>query len=725
MLKKVPLTVILPVYRDVAMTKACIDAALWGIRKAKAHLHIVNDASPDKDMRAMLEAACDQHKDWISLHHNEKNLKFVTTVNEAIKRCNPQHDIMLLNSDVIVPQTDWLHLLQKEAYSKPRVATVTPLSDSTTISSFPLFCQPNKAPFGLSVDEINHAWKKTSVPSAEGPSGIGFCFYMRRDALDDVGLFDQKTFCDGYGEENDYCQRAIKKGWCNLITPNLYVYHRENVSFGDKHEALKKKAMRHVLAKHPNYMEQVTDFCQKDPLKQARQFRWLQLFAQQKKTKILHINHHLGGGVAHYVKGLQKVFDTKMAKIILTPTTPARKEVGTVVLDFGTPHTKMQFDLPKDYGALCQTLKSLSLNGIHYQHMLHVPSILLNLAKDLAMPHVVTVHDYWWLNGNTKLIDKKEFFCETYRANLSLTQDTSGHTLTAFQKLYKPLFKRAETVIFPSHDVYKRFGNDVYAIPNPVIAYQPDFKHVEKIPVKPFTKKAIYTVGLLGTLTPSKGVNFAIRAAKEASKQGLPLRFKLIGDAFLPLSPIKTIGPYENDAVLAMIHEQRIDVLLFPAQWPETYSQTLSYALLSGLPIAASHLGTFIQRLAGRKHTLMFDHSMDPQDFPDLLMQFLHSLEKGKAHPAPLLPFKPNVDETFYVQRYEKLFTQKKKRSYESLQFKNVQQYLATPAACAHKTWKAHLLYIGAHIYRNPILGFPIRLLPYHFLKKLRSALNA
>jgi GT2 family glycosyltransferase len=47
-----------------------------------------------------------------------------------------------------------------------------------------------------------------------------------------IGYFDEDRFGRGYGEENEFCQRAIKKGWCNLVTPNLYVYHKGGASSG-------------------------------------------------------------------------------------------------------------------------------------------------------------------------------------------------------------------------------------------------------------------------------------------------------------------------------------------------------------------------------------------------------------------------------------------------------------------------------------------------------------
>ena len=36
----------------------------------------------------------------------------------------------------------------------------------------------------------------------------------------------------------------------------------------------------------------------------------------------------------------------------------------------------------------------------------------------------------------------------------------------------------------------------------------------------------------------------------------------------------------------------------FPAQWPETYSYTLTAAINAGLPIVATRIGAFTERLA-------------------------------------------------------------------------------------------------------------------------------
>ena len=65
----------------------------------------------------------------------------------------------------------------------------------------------------------------------KAPTGVGFCMYIKRAVLKEVGQFDEKNFGRGYGEENDFCQRAILKGWQNIIAADIFVRHWGATSF--------------------------------------------------------------------------------------------------------------------------------------------------------------------------------------------------------------------------------------------------------------------------------------------------------------------------------------------------------------------------------------------------------------------------------------------------------------------------------------------------------------
>jgi len=55
------------------------------------------------------------------------------------------------------------------------------------------------------------------------------CVYIRKEVIESIGLFDDRTF-DGYGsEDDDYCARAIHAGFKLAVTNKVVVKH----GFGD------------------------------------------------------------------------------------------------------------------------------------------------------------------------------------------------------------------------------------------------------------------------------------------------------------------------------------------------------------------------------------------------------------------------------------------------------------------------------------------------------------
>jgi len=94
---------------------------------------------------------------------------------------------------------------------------------------------------------------------------------ISRRAIRITGLFDEKTFGHGYGEENDFCQRAEQAGLRNVLCDDTYVVHHGAASFGPLGLKPDENSMSRLLAKHPDYLSKVTDFIQADPLSGRRQ----------------------------------------------------------------------------------------------------------------------------------------------------------------------------------------------------------------------------------------------------------------------------------------------------------------------------------------------------------------------------------------------------------------------------------------------------------------------
>jgi GT2 family glycosyltransferase len=80
----------------------------------------------------------------------------------------------------------------------------------------------------------------------------GFCTLFRRDALEAIGWFDDDTFPEGYGEENDLCIRLGQAGWQLRIADHAYVHHKKSRSFGAaRRTTLASAAAKALRSRHP------------------------------------------------------------------------------------------------------------------------------------------------------------------------------------------------------------------------------------------------------------------------------------------------------------------------------------------------------------------------------------------------------------------------------------------------------------------------------------------
>ena len=634
-----PACVILPVYRDVEMTRRCILAALPDILASpNAHLVAINDASPDAGMQAMLEELAVQWPDKLVVLSNQKNLGFVGTVNRGLAHF-PLHDAVLLNSDVIVPE-GWLGRLISEAYSQSDIGTVTPLSNNATICSFPISLRENARPFNLDVNVMDQVFKETYLPCVEAPTGVGFCMYVRRSCLDETGPLNQDKFGRGYGEENDLCQRALKRGWRNMLSPNLYVYHQGGVSFSSEKKALIENSGRILDGLHPNYHADIQAFLAKDPLKSARLLRHIQLLARAQVPKILHVSHALGGGVSQHIEELARNYADKAAHILLRPCGGSGNGVISISLGIDVLADRLIFLVPKDYIALVNLLKYIGISAVHTHHVAGLRPKLFDLPRDLGVTHLISIHDYNLLNDNAAPSqagrETHKPWTNSYASTHPFVRGPKLADTGDLGRRFDRLIMAADCVIFPSNATKRHFeGVGILGQSSCVVAPHIEaFRNIKR-PPSPFFKKPLYEIGALGAIGKEKGADLLERVAKQSGRLGLALNFRLIGYAYRSLEAVKTSGPYRSEDLPRLICDHGLDVIFFPTQCPETYSYTLSQALSSGLPIIAPDIGAFPERLSGRTNTFLYKYSTAPDELVCQISDFLRALEAGIEIRAP------------------------------------------------------------------------------------------
>jgi GT2 family glycosyltransferase len=176
-------------------------------------------------------------------------------------------DVILLNSDTIVT-SGWARKMRACAYSRERIATVTPFTNNGTECSIPEMGQKNFIPEGFTIDSFAECVESCSVNRyPELITAVGFCVYIRRAIIDEIGYFDELKFGKGYGEENDFSVRAARKGYKNVLCDNTFIFHEGAASFGYRRDLRVQECGRVLEKMYPEFWPAMRLFYQLNPLK--------------------------------------------------------------------------------------------------------------------------------------------------------------------------------------------------------------------------------------------------------------------------------------------------------------------------------------------------------------------------------------------------------------------------------------------------------------------------
>jgi GT2 family glycosyltransferase len=259
-------TVIVPVYRDFEATRNCLESLKRNVvGKRNRRAIVIDDASPEPEIKQYLTTLAKTSN--FTVLTNPTNLGFVGAVNRGLALTRTG-DILLLNADTVVPP-DLVDRLATTARSSPSIGTITPLSNNGEFTSFPGAYKSN--PVSALATEIDRAARRVNAGSfIDIPNGIGFCLYVTRRCLDEVGELST-NFQRGYLEDVDFCLRARERGFRNICDTSVYVTHIGSRSFRAEKRALVVQNLDALDIKFPKYRGECAAFMAADPLRKPRE----------------------------------------------------------------------------------------------------------------------------------------------------------------------------------------------------------------------------------------------------------------------------------------------------------------------------------------------------------------------------------------------------------------------------------------------------------------------
>ena len=621
-------TIILPIYNAPTALKECLESLL-NCTPASTRIIAINDASTDPEVANVLDAYSMAPN--LDLYINENNLGFSGTVNRGFSLAN-SNDVIILNSDTVVTP-GWVSNLKIKAYSHPKIATVTPLSN-------------NAGPFSVS---------KTSLPKdaiqvqkllnslgcdchfdtlQEMPTGHGFCLYIKSKAFEEVGYFDQVNFPRGYGEENDFCMRLKKKQLINTLDTKTFIYHSEAASFGsDKKKAMVKEGRLKVDQLHPEYTQEIAEYFSGPNYKQVinslTEFLQENNFTAASRNALFLVNVKTGGTPQtnrDLMIALKKNYNIQPFCLYV------RKSMAQLsVIDdnfdeiFGDEYTIPETRLPSHTNQFLekiyiQLLEKFRFSFVHIRHMGWHSIKIFDILKLFHVPCFYSLHDFYTVCPNIKLQDADNKHCagDCTRSNADndcryelwdhpFSDVLKNDGVYQWRKLFKKCLSDASALISTSHTALEVIQG-VY----PDLIARKDFRIIEhgrelylsssnSKKIKEQKTDAKLKLLAPGNITDTKG-GLLIKQLAQDEKLSASLEIHILGNIQNQLNIAKTPsiichGGYDRNDFPKIVEALSPDIGLVLSIWPETYCHTLTELWMCQVPVIGTNLGAVGDRL--------------------------------------------------------------------------------------------------------------------------------
>lgn len=219
---RAPVAIVILTWNGLELTQRCIETLHLESLPDHVSVIAVDNGSTDGSVEYL------RGLPRLTLIENGQNLGYSRAVNIGIQAAAPNADIVLLNNDVELVESDWLDRLSEVAASDPTIGVtgVKILRENGTLQHcgayLPLDTMWGQQLGGGEVDIGQYA----GVRDVE--SVVFACALIKRVVIENVGPLCEDFFA--YFEDTDYCLRTELAGFRVVVCGDIRVRHAENSS---------------------------------------------------------------------------------------------------------------------------------------------------------------------------------------------------------------------------------------------------------------------------------------------------------------------------------------------------------------------------------------------------------------------------------------------------------------------------------------------------------------
>ncbi|WP_151720669.1 glycosyltransferase [Gemmobacter serpentinus] len=652
------IAVVVPVYNAAEDLEICIER-LAMFTPPEVDILFIDDCSPDPRIAGILKAATKAHPSMRALK-NTKNLGFSGTINRGIKETGAA-DVIMLNSDARVTPK-WIEGLWTAAYSDQRIATATAMSDRAGAFSAPQAGNENPLPPGVDEVTFARAFRRASLGLyPRVPTGNGFCMYVRRACIAEIGQLDHVAFPKGYGEENDFCMRAGRAGWQHVIDDRTYVFHDRSKSFGDSKAELITAGRAIIDARYPDYQKAISVFGNSPTIALARMAGYRAshdlMSGKAPATRVLFVIATQTGGTPQTNADLMRAFDgdiegwtlrcdSRMLELCRLDGDSIAVVAQHTLEEPVDPLTHHSFE----YERVVQGwLIAYDFDLIHIRHLAWHSLRLPAIARRLHMRTVFSFHDFYMLSPTIKMIDDDGVFLgdsfgpEGREKRESLwprgTQpDPTGPWLEFWRKRNEEALLQCDAFITTSDSARELILRHLPNLPAErfiVIPHGRDFAEFSRLRTPYLRYDEPLRILLPGNINEAKGLHVVFDLL-EHDRAGR-LEFHVLGNIDLRRHRghprLVLHGQYKRDEFASRVAALNVHAGAIFSIWDETYCHTLTELWSVGLPVVVFDMPNVATRVRNSGAGWVMDHS----DIPALYEQLLRKLCDPREQAAKVM----------------------------------------------------------------------------------------
>jgi GT2 family glycosyltransferase len=228
---KVEVSVIIVNWNAKELLRGCLDSIYSTIDNLTFEIIVIDNASSDGSPSMMEE----RYPQVIKICNTE-NRGFGAANNQAFQIMKGRY-ALLVNTDAVLT-SDAVYKLWSFAESHPLAAIVCGQllnaggSRQNSIAAFPtlLTLLVNSSLLEYLLPQCYPSKRYEHKKPIEVDSAIGACMMVRKQALDQVGYFDERYFF--FFEETDLAYSLRTRGWKVHQVPDAFIYHLQGQSIG-------------------------------------------------------------------------------------------------------------------------------------------------------------------------------------------------------------------------------------------------------------------------------------------------------------------------------------------------------------------------------------------------------------------------------------------------------------------------------------------------------------